>query len=134
MTDFLYSGKRYRWELFPELVKKLKELREVIRKMDSYRFYSSSLLIMYDGDDPKEEHGPNVSLTSVVHPTSDITMSKDCDVDVKMIDFGNTTHRYCVKDPVKYDGPDEGYILGLTTVINTFETFYKDKQNGAYRS
>ena len=43
-------------------------------------------------------------------------------VDVRMIDFAHATHSMCVRDPIKYSGPDEGYILGLNTLISAFRT------------
>ena len=43
-------------------------------------------------------------------------------VDVRMIDFAHATHSMCVRDPIKYSGPDEGYILGLDTLISAFRT------------
>ena len=149
ITDFLYSGKRYRWELFPDFIRKLKDLREVLKTQDSYRLFSSSLLIMYEGDDQEENsEGTNESPTVNGHVTTppssgghdcsslamvqsqgDDTLQKATRklLDVRMIDFCNTTHRHCVDDPVKYDGPDEGYLLGLTTIIDALETFLKNK-------
>ena len=41
-------------------------------------------------------------------------------VDVRMIDFAHTTHRGCPDDLVKYTGPDDGYLLGLRTLISAF--------------
>ena len=47
-------------------------------------------------------------------------------VDVRMIDFAHTTHSKCVQDPIKYSGPDEGYILGLDTLISAFTALGND--------
>ena len=99
---------------------------------------------MYEGDDQEEEsEGTNVSPTVNGHvPTPPSSGAHDCSspamvpssqsdtrklLDVRMIDFCNTTHRHCIDDPVKYDGPDEGYLLGLTTIIDALETFLKNK-------
>lgn len=50
------------------------------------------------------------------------SVSVDSNVDIRMIDFANLTHSGFVNDPIVYDGPDEGYILGLTTLVRIFES------------
>ena len=42
-------------------------------------------------------------------------------VDVRMIDFAHVTHSGYSDDLVQYSGPDDGYIVGLNTVISAFE-------------
>ncbi len=49
LREFVHNGVRVRVDLLSRLIGMLKELREVICRQDGYRFYSSSLLIMYDG-------------------------------------------------------------------------------------
>ena len=150
MTDFLYNGNRYRLELLPQLIEKLRELREVIRHLDSYRLFSSSLLIMYEGEDPLGSGSGRTVVQNefhscpmvVMHPSdnhSKDTLTEDnlhnctslnCSfgghdvLDVKMIDFQNFS-----SDEAKYDGPDEGYLLGLTNIINTYEAFLDSKSS-----
>ena len=41
-------------------------------------------------------------------------------VDLRMIDFAHATHRG-YDDQVQYSGPDEGYVLGVTSLVNCFE-------------
>lgn len=60
--------------------------------MNSYRFYSSSLLVIYDGDDSSSS------------------------VDVRMIDFEHSTCAGFRTDP-SHDGVDQGYIMGLNSLI-----------------
>ena len=190
----------------------LTQLREMIKQQDSFRFFSSSLLIMYDGhveseekspdstgageglDDPRPRSPKQSAATSLKEPAcqtspdtcgaerapsppaelptvasagEDRTHGEDGRViservatnvqdavkdgeregeaeeeqssrsssqsqcsetladarkiaDVRMIDFAHTTHGACVRDPVKYTGPDEGYLLGLSTLISAF--------------
>ena len=89
----------------PELRRRLIELHRVVSACTNYRFFGSSLLLVYDG-------------------------AADADpvrgVDVRMIDFANTckivvtdgdaasaasTHRHAAQ-------PDTGYLLGLRTLID----------------
>lgn len=50
LTDFLYDGVCHHIELIPHLLVKLKRLRDVMTRLSGYRMFSSSLLIMYEGN------------------------------------------------------------------------------------
>ena len=186
LRDFLQNGICLRTDIIPTLVDMLCRLREMVKQQDSFRFFSSSLLIMYDGklsspppparpdncshtreklDSSSSPTPPSISTLShghtcvmcgdsvmcaggvpcggrgvnghneslseghrhstnqqpCTHPTSSLEEARKL-VDVRMIDFAHTTHNKCVKDPVQYSGPDEGYILGLNTLISAFIT------------
>ena len=45
---------------------------------------------------------------------------------VRMIDFAHATHASCKQDPVRYSGPDEGYITGLNTLISVFHSMQEE--------
>ncbi len=150
LIDFLFNGVEYNIELMLQLIGKLKHLREIIKQLDSYRLYSSSLLVMYEGSSSTlpslqsngitaHKHHDLLDTThdrlDTAHDRLDTTQdsldtthdlldsNKPSEViDIRMIDFGNATNP-C--DPVKYDGPDDGYILGLTNIINVYEKFLK---------
>jgi inositol-hexakisphosphate kinase len=49
LRDFLHNGSHLRTDIIPILIKMLSQLRVMIKSQDSFRFFSSSLLIMYDG-------------------------------------------------------------------------------------
>lgn len=108
LLGFLDDGTRHQTHHIPLLLKKLTRLYEIISSLPNCRFYSSSLLIIYDGGDPSRE------------------------IQVKMIDFAN-----CITnagDPVALAdatfppttiGPDCGYLLGLETLVSKFEEILK---------
>ena len=153
LKDFLYDGTSYRTDILPQLVKTLRELREVIKSLSSYRFFSSSLMIIYDGQktsggevgvvsSPEGCAGPqdadtkslpsswvtrglwpNRASKSPWHTRPELLIFRQ-KVDVRLIDFAHTTHAGFVHDPVRYEGPDEGYITGLTTLISAFENMF----------
>lgn len=50
IVNFLFNGQDFHNELVNLLLCKLKNLKNVIEHLDGYRFYSSSLLIIYEGD------------------------------------------------------------------------------------
>jgi hypothetical protein len=211
LRTFLHSGLCLRTDLLPTLIQMLCQLRETLGRQDSFRFFSSSLLIMYDGrvarpaanlvpeqerldrnwagdlenslkttlpsspglggdwtttglrgdqetrcdegertldrksqemnlphefqshKDHHSTHGESEHHST--HGESDHHRCSHSDnppslnleearrlVDVRMIDFAHTTHARCRQDPVKYTGPDDGYILGLTTLISAFQS------------
>lgn len=64
-----------------------------LREAHGYRFFSSSLLVAFDGK------------------------TNDGTIDLKMIDFAHSTFNGFMNDTT-YDGPDEGYLLGLDSLIN----------------
>ncbi len=47
-------------------------------------------------------------------------------VDIRMTDFAHTTHVGYVNDHIRYTGPNEGYIVGLDTLIGIFEKVLHD--------
>ncbi|XP_051803999.1 inositol hexakisphosphate kinase 1 isoform X1 [Acanthochromis polyacanthus] len=63
LYQYMHNGKGLRRDLFDPILYKLRSLKAVLERQASYRFYSSSLLIIYEG---KELEGPSV-LHSVQH-------------------------------------------------------------------
>jgi len=50
IKQFLSNGHVLRTDVIRGLVRKITDLKEVVTKLDSFRFYTSSLLITYDGN------------------------------------------------------------------------------------
>lgn len=92
------------------LVARLKELRDVILSLDSYRFFTSSLLLTYEG---LEGNG-------VGQESGDSGVDK---VDIRMIDFAHSSSNK------GYTGPDTGYIFGLTNLISILESISNNANN-----
>lgn len=101
---FLFLNNRI--DFIPILLHKLKRLRRIIKSLKGYRFYGSSLLIIYDGNNNKKRY-----------------------IDVRMIDFEKSVSpkedmslfKY---PPIHINEPDPGYLLGLNTLIDCFNKFY----------
>lgn len=49
LYQYLHNGRCLRRDLFQPILSKLRRLKAVLEKQASYRFYSSSLLIIYEG-------------------------------------------------------------------------------------
>lgn len=56
LYQYLHNGKALRQDLFEPVLNKLRSLKAVLERQASYRFYSSSLLIIYEGQ--VREGGP----------------------------------------------------------------------------
>lgn len=55
LKEFFFNGCRTRTDLLEPVIKNLTSLMNSLNSLPSYRFYSSSLLLMYDGFEEKEE-------------------------------------------------------------------------------
>lgn len=49
LFQFFHSGRRLQRELLSPVLRKLRDMQAALEACESYRFYSSSLLIIYDG-------------------------------------------------------------------------------------
>eukprot|EP01147_Barroeca_monosierra_P008922 gene8923-1265_t len=92
----------YKQEFIHALLKRLEQLRAAICQTPNYRFYSSSLLLVYDAC-PSHSQLIRRTFSSLV--------------DLRMIDFANTSCYFEGADEVPIDTDpntiDEGYIFGL---------------------
>ncbi|MEQ2202475.1 hypothetical protein XENOCAPTIV_002250 [Xenoophorus captivus] len=58
LYQFFHNGRRLRHELLSPVLRRLREMKDALEACESYRFYSSSLLIIYDGDPPRTPSRP----------------------------------------------------------------------------
>ncbi|KAI7905448.1 uncharacterized protein BX663DRAFT_499752 [Cokeromyces recurvatus] len=112
LEAYLDNGQGCQIQHIPVIVRKLRRLARIIKKMDDYRLYASSLLMIYDGS-----------------PTTTDTRKK---IDVRIIDFANCVTAEDVQFrqdeftyPPRNKGPDNGYLLGLKTLVLCFEWIYR---------
>ncbi|OCT83227.1 inositol hexakisphosphate kinase 1 [Xenopus laevis] len=117
LFQYLHNGVRLRFDLFEPILYKLRRLKCVLESQASYRFYSSSLLIIYDGRD--------YPATNVADP---LVQERAPKVDARMIDFAHSTYKGFRDDPTVHDGPDKGYVLGLRSLINVLELIRDESQ------
>ncbi|KAI8047527.1 uncharacterized protein B0P05DRAFT_606761 [Gilbertella persicaria] len=102
LEAYLNNGQGCQIQHIPVIVRKLTRLARIIKTMDNYRFYASSLLMIYDGD-----------------PSS-----------IRKIDI-HVRYRYQqFAYPPRHKGVDNGYLLGLKTLISCFEWIH-EKHGGS---
>uniref|UniRef100_A0A8C3D102 Kinase n=1 Tax=Corvus moneduloides TaxID=1196302 RepID=A0A8C3D102_CORMO len=140
LYQYLHNGIELRKDLFEPVLAKLRSLKAVLERQASYRFYSSSLLIIYDGKDSRAgmlgERRPEARLKRVDGSvpeasrggSSEPGSSAQPKVDVRMIDFAHSTFKGFRDDPTVHDGPDMGYVFGLESLINIMEQMREENQ------
>lgn len=112
LHQFLHNGYELRKDLLDPIIKRLQELHRQIQSHDTYRFYSSSLLIMYDMRSQGTHHDQELG--------HDEASAQCAPVDVRMIDFAHSTHSGFQNDTTVHTGPDQGYLFGLKNLIDVF--------------
>ncbi|KAL1886754.1 inositol polyphosphate kinase kcs1 [Paecilomyces lecythidis] len=140
LTRFLYDGVSYTSVVrkVPAILEKLGKLENMIRKLKGYRFYASSLLILYDGEQsppsgndnatsaPNTDAQPDQKRAPLYRRTSE-EVHRHYDVQLKIVDFAN-----CVtgEDELPPDVPcpphhlgdiDRGYLRGLRSLRMYFQ-------------
>ncbi|KAM6126534.1 inositol hexakisphosphate kinase 1 isoform 3-T4 [Phoenicopterus ruber ruber] len=141
LYQYLHNGIELRKDLFEPVLAKLRSLKAVLERQASYRFYSSSLLIIYDGKDSRAgmlvERRPEMRLKRVDSSlpeslqdggSTEPGSSAQPKVDVRMIDFAHSTFKGFRDDPTVHDGPDMGYVFGLESLINIMEQMREENQ------
>lgn len=155
LYEFLHNGYGLRTDLIDPILESLRKLYATLADQNKFRFYSSSLLIMYEGSDydesaeastymaSSEATGPEGShrdSTNNQYKASDTAhwdsyhshSSKECPrqqckVDVRMIDFAHATHQGFRGDRTVHTGPDNGYLFGLENIVRMFESLKQHK-------
>ncbi|EFX63240.1 hypothetical protein DAPPUDRAFT_67244, partial [Daphnia pulex] len=128
LVQFFASGGSRRSEIIDAILDRLRLLRLAVEKQETFRFYSSSLLIVYEGCDENPEFLSHPDLYFLNPDAGNVLLDaasskpdncwSDC-VDVRMIDFAHTTFSgYLGLDERVHWGPDNGYLLGLENLTD----------------
>lgn len=148
LYQYLHNGLDLRRDLFEPVLSKLRGLKAVLERQASYRFYSSSLLVIYDGKECRpDSHLDRRSEMRLKHldtglsevasscgPSTSPSTSPEAGpssppkVDVRMIDFAHSTFKGFRDDPTVHDGPDRGYVFGLENLISIMEQMRDENQ------
>lgn len=142
LKQFFSNGLLVRRDVIRELLTKLSDLHSLLSELDSFRFFTSSLLVTYDGSSSyqwSQSPAPRTSSStssimsvsedfaklntndlrprhrSVTDVTSERCETSDI-VDLRLIDFAHSTHRGLF-DSCVHDGPDQGLLFGLDSFI-----------------
>jgi len=101
ISEFFNNGYSFRKDALDKIILKLRELYRVMDKeQNHYRFYSTSLLLIYEGD----------------------LLAKEKEVDIRMIDFA---HTFGLEEG---EEQDDGYLFGLKNFIQLMENIQKSRE------
>lgn len=124
LYHFLHDGMRFRFDILLPLIDRLQALTKAIEQLECFRFYTSSLLILYEGKGP-DGNSNDCSEAPPPPPPKESVFAKKSPVDVRMIDFAHSV--YSPKDK----GPDEGYLFGLRNLITQLQILKQDNLSAA---
>ncbi|XP_075525646.1 inositol hexakisphosphate kinase 1-like [Dermacentor variabilis] len=129
LYHFLHDGIRFRFDILLPLIDRLQSLTEAIEQLESFRFYTSSLLILYEGKGP-DGNSNDCSEAPPPPPKESVFTKKQPPppVDIRMIDFAHSV--YSPKDK----GPDEGYLFGLRNLVTQLQILKQDNLSAATES
>ena len=111
MADFFCDGSEFHGQLVPLFIDRLQCFIQVMSKETHYRFYSSSLLLIYEGNinwDDYKEPVTDESNSKKVKPLSTL-------IDLRFIDFAHT-------DRTEQLGQDEGLLFGAKNLISILKS------------
>lgn len=135
---FLHNGRRHMIEIIPSIMEKLASLRMALEKQLTFRFYASSLLILYEGGDitcdaKVKACNCNEQIKEGCARTDD---SNKCEcngqknpsrkIDVRMIDFAHSTYKGFNDDKASFQGPDEDCLLALDNLMKILKEIEKE--------
>ena len=107
-TDENYSRQL---ELLSKIKTRIEELILVLKKLDTYRFHTASLLLIYDAYEV-----PNIKMGRF----SVKDKQKSAQFDVWLVDFAHATHKG-FNDKILNEGPDMGFIQGLKNLVQILD-------------
>ncbi|KAL9052853.1 MAG: hypothetical protein Q9162_005152 [Coniocarpon cinnabarinum] len=136
LKTFFFNGSDYAAARrhIPVILEKLDTIAKIVRNLPGYRFYGSSLYIIYDAAPRKHRRmSSNRSDRSV--QGQELDSSDDDDMRVRIIDFANcvtaetTDLSKASAPPAHPDGIDRGYLLGIRTLKRYFRQIYHDLES-----
>ncbi|KIX08606.1 uncharacterized protein Z518_03262 [Rhinocladiella mackenziei CBS 650.93] len=139
LTRFLYDGVSYASVArhIPPILHKLSKLESMVRRLPGYRFYASSLLMLYDAEPHKSREAEEAARNGI-----DIAQQKRKEgkkwpppIELKIVDFANCITGEDPLPPNTQAPPthphdvDRGYLRGLRTLKAYFERILSDIKN-----
>lgn len=137
LTRFLYDGVSYASVArhIPVVLERITKLEKMIRRLPRYRFYASSLLMLYDGGSVHDN--PEGGNADHNYPTAEDGSRKGdrsakSTINLKIVDFANcvTAEKEMPSSvpcpPQHPEGVDIGYLRGLRSLKRYLRRIWKD--------
>ncbi|KAK7534621.1 hypothetical protein IWX49DRAFT_581751 [Phyllosticta citricarpa] len=142
LTRFFFDGHGYTsaTKHIPVILEKIAQLERMIRGLPGYRFYASSLLMLYDHNDVSDAD-PNGTANGTDSKAAKKAVeggkrSSKSEIKLKIVDFANcvTAEDKLPEDvpcpPSNPNGVDRGYLRGLRTLRMYFQRIWRDMNQG----
>ena len=141
LVNFFFNHGFLRTDIILKVIDEIRLMRQQLLSLDGYRFYSSSLLIIYEGERKKlfkrensnsleADDGYSCQDSLDCETLSYYKRAIECPVKVKIIDFANSANPENIDDNVYHEGPDSGFLMGLQNLQEILEGLVEDeKQN-----
>lgn len=126
LENFFNNNGILRTDIISYVINEVRDMQKSLLQLDQFRFYSSSLLIIYEGRHFSEIEEPR---------PFESEDSMDCDsfnppirskekslAKIKIIDFANATMPGVFADDRIHEGPDAGFLLGLENLQEILES------------
>ena len=138
LTRYFFDGQSYSSALkhIPTIINKIASLERIIRTLPGYRFYGTSLLLIYDRADPEDKSRSRSSS----HARGEDSHSRDRrsgrstdseQLSLKLVDFANCVTLEDREEilkascPPHHEGVDRGYMRGLRTLRMYYQRIYE---------
>jgi hypothetical protein len=142
LTRFFFDGHGYisAMRYIPVILEKLASLEGMIRSLPGYRFYASSLLILYDrGEEDTQPTARRLSRASSESSATRATHKRAAtgpSIKLKIVDFANCVTAEDIRSatarvpPTNPAGIDRGYLRGLRTLRIYFQRIWQTLKDG----
>ena len=134
LENFFNNNGFLRTDIISHVIDKVRDMRKSLLDLNQFRFYSSSLLIIYEGRqfssfDDCENSGSFESEDSMDCDSFNATMQsrKTSLAKIKIIDFANATMPGVFEYDSIHEGPDGGFLLGLENLQEILESLVEDE-------
>ncbi|KAI9713451.1 MAG: hypothetical protein M1820_000833 [Bogoriella megaspora] len=147
LRRYFFDGIGYREARrhIPRVLEQIERLENIIKKLPGYRFYASSLLMLYDrGDDsiPPSTPSHGIVQTAPNSPAENDAPSKSpsnaSSIILKIVDFANcvtaedSRAETAACPPRDRWGIDRGYLRGLRSLRMYFQQIYREVQSSQF--
>ena len=136
LANFFFNSGFLRTDIIQKVIDEIRKIRQKLRSLDGFRFYSSSLLIIYEGKQIVGQSGDSNYEDSLDCETLSFFKSAiNSPIKVKIIDFANSAVPHNDEENacncnVYHPGPDGGFLMGLENLQEILEALVEDeKQN-----
>jgi len=144
VQKFFINGGVLRGDVIKDVLDKINKMKRSVLELDEYRFYSSSLLIIYEGHCTRGKNGSSTfsytenSMDCDIFSEpkhmelNDLVKSKqmrhhNLKVKIKIIDFANISVPSSESDQVIHEGPDRGFLLGIDSLHEILATLVEEQ-------